>query len=120
MGKEAEDDYRAAKYLQSKPKDFRDQIVFHCQQSAEKYLKSLLEEVGAVIPKTHNLSDLLVMLQTYHSHLKRLNRGMTFLSRFAVTFRYPGERANQRQVVAAFRWATKARLEVRSILKLNP
>lgn len=29
--KKAEDDYRAAKHLQLKPRDFRDQIAFHCQ-----------------------------------------------------------------------------------------
>ncbi len=118
--KKAEDDFRAALYLQLKAREFRDQIAFHCQQAAEKYLKSLLEEVGALIPKTHNLSDLLVLLLNNHSHLKRLNRGMTFLSRFAVTFRYPGESTSQRQVVAALRWAAKVRAEVRTILKLKP
>jgi tetratricopeptide (TPR) repeat protein len=37
----------------------RDLACFPCQQAAEKYLKALLQELGAVVPKTHDLEELL-------------------------------------------------------------
>lgn len=45
---------------------------FHCQQSAEKYLKALLEELGAAIPKTHDLEDLADLLLTHHRGMERV------------------------------------------------
>ena len=40
-----------------------DQICFLCQQSAEKYLKAILEEAGQPIPKTHDLLVFFVLIQ---------------------------------------------------------
>jgi hypothetical protein len=44
---------------------------------------------------------------------------MTFLSQFAVDYRYPGENATKRQVEAALRWAQRTRREVRTRLGLK-
>ena len=41
--RKAEDDFRAAGVLAAGSEPFHDQVCFHCQQSAEKYLKALLE-----------------------------------------------------------------------------
>jgi HEPN domain-containing protein len=46
-------------------KVFHDTICFHCQQTAEKYLKALVQELGAVVPRTHDLELI----------LERLSRG---------------------------------------------
>ncbi len=35
-----------------------DAVCFHSQQCAEKYLKALLQERAAAIPRTHNLEAL--------------------------------------------------------------
>jgi HEPN domain-containing protein len=35
-----------------------DAVCFHAQQTAEKYLKAWLQEVGKTIPRIHNLVDL--------------------------------------------------------------
>jgi HEPN domain-containing protein len=35
-----------------------DAVCFHAQQTAEKYLKALLQENGKTIPRIHNLVDL--------------------------------------------------------------
>jgi hypothetical protein len=43
----AEDDYQAARRLGDERGRFHDQVCFHCQQAAEKYLKGLLQERGA-------------------------------------------------------------------------
>jgi HEPN domain-containing protein len=40
-------------------KVFHDTICFHCQQTAEKYLKALVQELGAVVPRTHDLELIL-------------------------------------------------------------
>ena len=50
----AEDDALAAARLAHGRKPFHDQVCFHCQQLAEKYLKALLEELGHPVPKTHD------------------------------------------------------------------
>src|ERR1700730_16802477 len=89
----AESDLHAALRLDSGSEPFRDEVCFHCQQSAEKYLKALLEELGQYIHKTHDLEDLLNLLTTPHPKLRPLRRGLRFLSRFAVTIRYPGDNA---------------------------
>jgi HEPN domain-containing protein len=39
-----------------------DGVCFHCQQSAEKYLKAIVQELGLAIPKIHALEDLLALL----------------------------------------------------------
>ena len=58
----AEADYRSAEKLRRDDDALHDQGCFFSQQSAEKYLKSLLEELGEPIPWTHRLQDLLALL----------------------------------------------------------
>jgi hypothetical protein len=54
----AEGDFLAAKALARRRKvPLHDQVCFHCQQSAEKYLKARLEEAGIHYPKTKNCSN---------------------------------------------------------------
>lgn len=95
-------------------------VGFCCQQSAEKYLKALLEELPQPIPRTHDLDRLLALLRSRHPRLARLRRGLLFLSRFAVDTRYPGDDVSRRQAVAALRWASRVREACRAILGLPP
>jgi HEPN domain-containing protein len=100
--RKAEADYRlAAKGDES----FHDQLCFHCQQAAEKYLKALLQEMGIAVPRTHMLRDLMDMIVPHHGEVSSLRRGAKFLTRFAVETRYPGESASKRDTVDALRWA---------------
>ena len=114
--RKAEDDYQFA-HRGDEP--FHDQRCFHCQQSAEKYLKALLVELALPVPRTHNLWDLKILLSPHYSALKVPNRGLIFLTRFAVGTRYPGIIATARQSAAASRWATRIRSECRSLLGLK-
>src|SRR5262249_49887740 len=114
--RKAEDDYATAAALQETPRRLHDQVCFHCQQSAEKYLKALLEELGLSIPKTHDLDDLQKLLAVHHATLRRLKRGLVFLTDFAVDVRYPGNRSTSRQAVAALRWAGRVREACQSLL----
>src|SRR5262249_34679269 len=101
----AEDDYRAAAILARAREPFHDQVCFHCQQSAEKSLKALLEELGIDVEKTHELRNLQTPLLPHHPSLGGLRRGLDFLTNFAVNPRYPGKNATKRQAGAARRWA---------------
>jgi HEPN domain-containing protein len=118
--RKAEADYQLAAQLASENTTFHDQLCFHSQQAAEKYLKALLQELGQPIPHTHILRDLVNLLLPHHAELRSLQRGAKFLTRFAVETRYPGESASKRQAAAAFRWAGRVRAAARGLLGLRP
>src|SRR5438034_4071719 len=90
--RKAEDDFRVAELLAAGSEPFHDQVCFHCQQAAEKYLKALMEQLGIAVPKIHDLEDLLAVLLPHHTELRSLRRGLAFLTTFAVAARYPGLR----------------------------
>jgi HEPN domain-containing protein len=118
--KKAEADHAAATALARARGPLTDVICFHCQQSAEKYLKALLQELGLPIDYTHDLTELLLDLLPSHPSLKALGRGSGFLSNFAVDVRYPGKTASKRQVTAALRWEDRVRTAARDLLGLKP
>jgi HEPN domain-containing protein len=118
--RKAESDYRLAVRIAASNDPFHDELCFHCQQSAEKYLKSLLAELNLTIPKTHNLDDLLALLAAHDATLRPLRRGLIYLTNFAVDTRYPPDRATKRQAMAALRWAGKVREACRPILGIRP
>src|SRR5438067_13806741 len=118
--RKAEDDMAGARALAVSRPPQRDIVCFHCQQAAEKYLKALLQEAGAVVPKTHDLEDLLDLVLPHDASLKPLRRGLRSLTTYAVDYRYPGRRATTRQMQAALRNAERVRAEVRSRLGLQP
>jgi HEPN domain-containing protein len=118
--RKAEDDYKLVVRIIADPEPLHDQVCFHCQQSAEKYLKALLEELSQPIPRTHNLDDLLALLRLHHPKLGTLRRGLIYLSDFAVGIRYPGDHASKRQAVAAQRWTGRVRIACRDLLGLLP
>ena len=98
---------------------FHDQLCFHCQQSAEKYLKALLEELSLHVPKTHDLLLVLSLLLPHYSELISLRRGLAFLTTFAVEVRYPDDNATKRQGLSALRWAVRVRDSCRAILGIR-
>jgi HEPN domain-containing protein len=118
--RKAESDFQLAAEIAQGSKPFHNEQCFHCQQSAEKYLKAILEELGLTILKTHNLVALLPLLAPHHPSLRALRRGADYLTRFAVDTRYPGDNASKRQAAAALRWAGRVRHACRTILGLSP
>jgi HEPN domain-containing protein len=88
--RKAENDFRLAEAIARGKEPIHDQLCFLCQQSAEKFLKALLNEVGHAVPKTHDLGNLLELLKPTYSTLRPLRRGLVFLTDFAVDMRYPG------------------------------
>jgi HEPN domain-containing protein len=118
--KKAETDYRLAAKLARDKEPFYDQRCFLCEQAAEKYLKALLAELGLTIPRTHILRDVVGLLLPYHRSLRSFQRGLRFLTRFAVATRYPGDSASKRQAEAALRWAERVRGVCRTLLGIRP
>ena len=116
--RKAESDFLLASTIARGARPFHDEQCFHCQQSSEKYLKALMEELGLVVPRTHVLKDIQALLVTHYPSLVGLRRGLTFLTRFAVETRYPGDNASKRQAAASLRWAGKVRHACRHILGL--
>src|SRR5712691_11026939 len=101
--RKAEADHaRAVNLPRVLPRD-HDAVCFSCQQCAEKYLKALLQELGLGIPRTHVLRDLVTLLEPHHPPVRSLRRGAKFLTRFAVSIRYPGDDGTKRQAAAAVR-----------------
>jgi HEPN domain-containing protein len=118
--RKAEADLTGARSLARTGEAVNDIVCFHCQQSAEKHLKAVLQELGLPVPRTPNLAGLLILLTPHHPSLRFLGRALKSLSRHAVDYRYPGLNANRRQALAALRHAEQARTAVRSLLGLPP
>ena len=112
--KKAESDYQLAVALSRRRKvAFCDQTCFHCQQSAEKFLKARLEEANIVSPKTHDLKKLLSLLLPAQPLWAAMLPSLAALSQYAVEFRYPGSEATSGDVKDAIQHAKIVRREVR-------
>src|ERR1022692_5207594 len=72
----AEADLLAAKQLASAAHSFHDHICNNCQQSAEKYFKAFLHEMGVAFRRTHDLEELLDLALPHDKTLARLRRGL--------------------------------------------
>ena len=112
--RKAEADFRMAKSLARDKPAQHDGVCFHCQQSAEKYLKAFLPRSDCVRDArvTHDLERLshvrFLTMPTFVGNLRQ--GGLAFLTIFAVDFRYPEKgRDNARQSKAAVRWAERVR-----------
>src|SRR5438132_1620206 len=93
--RKAEGDHRAALRLAKEKTPLHDQVCFFSQQTSEKYLKALIEELGNTIPKTHDLEKLINLLLPHYPKMRSLRRGMQSLTEFAVSTRYPGANATK-------------------------
>jgi|SRR5208337_893391 len=86
----AEDDLQAAKYLLGMPERKLEIICYHCQQCAEKAMKSLYALKDIEIPRTHDFRILASGLQSFWNFSDQ-NPVLALLQPFAVIVRYPYE-----------------------------
>jgi HEPN domain-containing protein len=97
-----------------------DDVCFHAQQCAEKYLKARLCEAGLPIPKIHDLVALVRLALPVEPLWQVFDIDMGFLSQFGVWFRYPGRRAtinralDARTRCRAFRKSARAALGLKA------
>ncbi|MEK7299344.1 MAG: HEPN domain-containing protein, partial [Candidatus Margulisiibacteriota bacterium] len=87
--KKADNDLRAAILIFDKQEDNTDNVCFHCQQAAEKYLKSYLISLGIDFPKTHSLSHLSTLIGAYKSVPDAIIDLLEGLESYSVEVRYP-------------------------------
>ena len=110
----AEHDYLAAMDLsRRRTRPLNDMVCFHCQQSAEKYLKASLEEASIHFPKTHDLENLLALLLPLAPLWAALIPATTRLNPFGVLIRYPGNDATKSHAKRAMVDCKAIRSEVR-------
>ena len=82
----ADNDLQAAKKLYG---EFNNIACFHCQQSAEKYLKGLLILLDKEFRKSHDLNYLLDLLE--FSSPEVIMSAAELLTEYSVEARYPGD-----------------------------
>lgn len=85
----AENDLSCAKFLLNMyPKPY-EIICYHCQQSAEKYLKGYLVLLGEPILKTHDLTILNKVCIKHDADFKQIEEDCIELVDYGVNIRYP-------------------------------
>lgn len=90
----AEKDLRLARHVAGlPPDDWEEDIAYHSQQSAEKYLKALIIAQGKRPARTHKLLELLQQARDLGLRFEGFDRTCLTLSRYAVAGRYPARHA---------------------------
>lgn len=96
-----------------------DAVCFHAQQCVDKYLKARLQEVGIPFGKTHDLSTLLDLILPVETTWEALREDLRALTVFAVTYRYPGDSADEIDAREAVNRCGKVRGILRASLDLT-
>lgn len=86
----AEEDLLSAKLL-LKENGHPNQICFHSQQAAEKYLKGYMVFAGHEFQKVHQLGYLLSLCAKIEPAFEKLKEDAFYLGRFYIETRYPGD-----------------------------
>lgn len=93
-----------------------DEIIgFHCQQAAEKSLRAVLSDLGARFQRTHNLRQLMDLLEDAGCQVPNELAELDTLTPFGTAFRYdmtrpghPFDRRRGREMVRRLRsWAKR-------------
>lgn len=103
--KKAEGDYLDALKLSY------DNGCYHFHQSSEKYLKSLFEELGIPVPKTHDLINLYGNLIKNGISLD-IEEQCSKLTSFSTITRYPGYFATKQDFDNCTTWSSHIRKAV--------
>jgi HEPN domain-containing protein len=114
----AEDDRTAALHLHAATPQLADQIGFHAQQCAEKYLQAYLIAQGEMPEHTHDLERLCACCEVHAADFATLRPGLPALTNFAVGYRYPSLSATPAEAAQALTDAEAVRALVRAKLGL--
>lgn len=88
--RKADEDLKAAKQLLRGSRPLRSVVVFHCQQAAEKALKSFLGWHDVPFPKTHELEEIGEACIKLDVTFREIVDRAVPLTEYAWKFRYPG------------------------------
>jgi HEPN domain-containing protein len=89
--KKAASDLRGADIDLAASPPFIEDMLFHCQQAAEKAMKGFLTAHDRIFRKTHDLDELASACEAVDPTLKEALNPARDLTVFAWEFRYPGE-----------------------------
>jgi len=93
-----------------------DAVCFHAQQTAEKYLKAWLQEAGKIIPRIHDLVDLVSFCIEVDPVFSILEPELRGLDGYAVRTRYPGLDATKEEALIAIKTSKNIRDFIRKKL----
>ncbi|MBI5304427.1 MAG: HEPN domain-containing protein [Chloroflexi bacterium] len=86
-----EDDYDAAQtLLRQRKRPMPAMVCYHCQQSAEKYLKAFLLQHNVHFERTHELGELNDLCVAVDGTFQFITDWLKLLNPYAVETRYPG------------------------------
>lgn len=117
----ANTDIIGAKALFEMGENFFGLAVFHAQQSAEKSIKAYLVFQSVRVPKTHDLGDLLALVELKDKDLFRLLQPCVVLTDYAVAYRYPDSQKKpleKNEVAIAIQQAEFTQTEVLKQIKV--
>ena len=86
----ADHDLRSARALAALADPLLDTAIYHCQQAAEKSVKAWLQVRDVVIPKTHDIEELIELAAASHSEFTEHSKAAETLTPYVSAFRYPG------------------------------
>ena len=115
----AEEDYNIAELARQASRPFHNSICFHAQQCIEKYLKAWLQEADIPVPRTHDLEELLVLIETTLPTWAQWQPDFKRITEYAVDSRYPGDSATADDTQHAMHICDTVRQTVRASLKLS-
>jgi len=116
----AEEDYEASlDLIRRRRRPLPNSVCFHCQQCAEKYLKSYLIYREMTFPKIHNLVALLEMCVSLDETFEELRDLLVQLNSYATEVRYPGRYATVEEAREAVQSMKQVRRFVRTKLRKN-
>lgn len=116
----ANEDLSSAEFLLNKVPTPLEIICYHCQQSAEKYLKGFLLLNGEKLQRTHDLIFLNNICKKYSSEFENIDDDCLELIDYGVEVRYPMNiQLNDYDVKTALKSAEKIKQLIMYCLKLK-
>lgn len=115
----ARSDLRVAEILLESDLEHFDNVGFHAQQAAEKFIKALLVRHQIEFPKTHDIEKLRYLADKAHPSISEQLRQADVLTPYGVEYRYPGNFVDlsRTQAKGAYQLATHVQQIVVSHLK---
>lgn len=87
----AEKDFRTIQHESTFPDAVKESICFHCQQAVEKYLKAYLVFLDLKFPKTHEIGELIAIIEKIDKEIGSFRDEADKLTDYAVELRYPDD-----------------------------
>lgn len=89
--RKADNDIKAAQIIIKEEQPPTDTICFHCQQSAEKYLKGYFTKKAQEFLKSHDLDYLLKLCVDIDKRFSRYREAALILNKYGIEPRYPAD-----------------------------